>query len=134
MANVIPHLSRDGYMSNPIEMITKLFQYYIIADYSQSNTFRGNIASLKYNLYDGKTIEDKKNNIIVTLTTLYERYFSKDNVIVEVEVEDNDPIYIFNIRVEVIYNGVTYTLNNNILTSNNYIADIEAAIEDINIS
>lgn len=133
MANVIPHLSRDGWMSNPINIISKLFEYYITSEYSQSNTFRGYIASLKYDLENGKSISDKKDNITRSLKTLYERYFDIENVNVEVDLIKEDSIDIINMYVEVKFNNKTYTLNNNIKTTNNVIGDIEEAIAKIHI-
>jgi len=133
MANVIPHLSRDGWMSNPIDIISKLFEYYIASEYSQSNTFRGNVASLKYDLESGKSITEKKDNIVRSLRTMYERYYSIDDVTVEVSLTDEDPVNTININIEINYNNQTYTLNNNIKTTDNVIADIDDAIAAIHV-
>ena len=47
---VIPALTLEGWDTSPESQISKLFEYYQASDYSQSNSFIGNITSLKYTL------------------------------------------------------------------------------------
>jgi len=39
MANVVPHLSRNGFIADNDSILTKLYEYFLTSEYSQSNTY-----------------------------------------------------------------------------------------------
>ena len=60
MVKSIPHLSTTGWMKNPELIIVKLYEYFLLSDYSQSNSYLTHIASLKYILQNHSDTYDIK--------------------------------------------------------------------------
>lgn len=85
---IIPTLSTDKFISEPILKLDTLFAYFLSSDYSQSNTYRGSISSLKY-LMQKNTGDDNGliSDIISTLNTYLLRYFTEVNVYAEMKEE-----------------------------------------------
>ena len=87
ISNAIPSLSSDGFITNKNLQMTKLFGYFMAADYSQSTFFKHRVMSLKYVLAQYPKPADAALGIKTALTTLYSKYY--DKVTVYVEQEDN---------------------------------------------
>jgi len=72
----IPELSPDGFITNGPVMMLKLYEYSLSSEYSQSNVFIGNIASLKYIISEAKDASMLDQMVTESLTKMYESYFS----------------------------------------------------------
>jgi len=99
MAKAIPTLNVEGFIKDTDTMVIKLYEYFIVSEYSQSNTFRGNISSLKYILQSNTDILDIKNEIVNTLETMYGRYFDSVTAIVDVTEDGSMVNYAIDIIV-----------------------------------
>ena len=79
----LPTLSEDGWVDSPTKTMDYLFANFFATDYSQSNTFMGEVVSFSKILTD--TQGDIQSTISTTRQTLT-RYFSRyyNNVVVEV--------------------------------------------------
>jgi len=120
--DVIPNLSVDGFITDKHMMMVKLYEYFLSADYSQSNTFLGDISSLKFLINETKGAEALKDDVNRTLNKLYERYF--ETVTVDTVVTDNANSIELKVNVIAIdYDGVTYKLNENISITDNKITN-----------
>lgn len=110
MNSTLPSLTDEGFISNKNIMLGKLFQYFLASNYSQSNTFFGDISSLSYILANNVPDNKMKADIETTLVKLYSRYFDKADFVVTIEDNYTDvaPVYIEGVLVD---NGITYTLS-----------------------
>jgi O-acetylhomoserine/O-acetylserine sulfhydrylase-like pyridoxal-dependent enzyme len=81
---IVPTLSTDNFISEPILKLDVLYAYFLSSEFSQSNTYKDNISSLKYLMQ--KNTGDTSglvSDIISTLTTFLKRYFTEVNVFAE---------------------------------------------------
>lgn len=106
---VIPSLTIDGWDTNPLSQMSKLFEYYQASDYSQSNCFMGSIISLKYTLSKDIRPNILKENIEADLRKLYGKFFDTVEPIIDVQ-EEGDGIVNIIINLTTTYNAQTYTL------------------------
>ena len=81
--NAIPSLSTDGFITNKNLQMTKLFGYFMAADYSQSTFFKGKVHSLKYILAQYPNPGSAAMAIQTSLKNLYGNYYDKVNAYVE---------------------------------------------------
>ena len=72
---VIPALTLEGWDTSPESQISKLFEYYQASDYSQSNSFIGNITSLKYTLKQTRDMLQLSKLIEADIIRLYGDFF-----------------------------------------------------------
>ena len=127
----IPSLSTVGWTKNYNEIISKLYIYFVISEYSQSNSYYGKISSLKYILQNHSGVEEIKLAIQRSLTNMYIRYFKNVDVIVDVTELDNIIIYALNI-IAIADDGITYKLDRNIETdSKNTIRNLDTNIAEL---
>ena len=106
---VIPSLTIDGWDTNPLSQMSKLFEYYQASDYSQSDYFMGSIISLKYTLSKDIRPNILKENIEADLRKLYGKFFDTVEPIIDVQ-EEGDGIVNIIINLTTTYNVQTYTL------------------------
>lgn len=106
---VIPSLTIDGWDTNPLSQMSKLFEYYQASDYSQSDYFMGSIISLKYTLSKDIRPNILKENIETDLRKLYGKFFDTVEPIIDVQ-EEGDGIVNIIINLTCTYNTQTYTL------------------------
>ena len=106
---VIPSLTIDGWDTNPLSQMSKLFEYYQASDYSQSDYFMGSIISLKYTLSKDIRPNILKENIEADLRKLYGKFFDTVEPIIDVQ-EEGDGIVNIIINLTCNYNTQTYTL------------------------
>ena len=100
---IVPTLSTDNFITEPILKLDTLYAYFLSSEFSQTNTYKGNIASLKY-LMQKNTGDTSAlvSDIISTLTVFLKRYFTEVNVFAEmvditvigvsIQVKDNDGV------------------------------------------
>jgi len=130
MAGSIPHLSVEGWIKNSEQKLLKLFEYFLTSEYSQSNIYYGNIASLKYILQNATEVNEIKNDISKSLYSMYGRYFS--NVDVTVDIVEKDSVVEYYINVVVIdENNNTYRLDKSILVTDNNIKNMDDLMSGI---
>lgn len=109
MTPVIPSLTIDGWDTTPSTQMNKLFEYYQASDYSQSNTFRGKIVSLKYTLNRDIRPLVLAENIKADLNILYGCYFDTVEPDVSTKDEGNGIVNIV-INMTCIKDNETYHL------------------------
>ncbi len=100
---IVPTLSTDNFITEPILKLDTLYAYFLSSEFSQTNTYKGNIASLKY-LMQKNTGDTSAlvSDIISTLTVFLKRYFTEVNVFAEmvdvtvigvsIQVKDSDGV------------------------------------------
>lgn len=98
MIPVIPTLTVDGWDTTPLSQMSKLWEYYQASDYSQSNTFRGRIISLKYTLQTETNPERLSKAIQQDIETLYGEFFDGVTPLIEVKELEGG---IVNINVDI---------------------------------
>ena len=84
----IPSLSTDNFIYDPLIKLRNIYSYFKISEYSQSNTYLGNVISLKYLIEQNSNVSSLTGSITDNLTILFNRYFSKADVFCE--LTDND--------------------------------------------
>ena len=129
----VPTLTLDGYLDNVDLMMTKLFEYFVLSEYSQTKLFYTEIASLPYLIRiagpDNGKLEDMVKS---TLTTLYSRYWDNvtiNTIITEENKNDSKSALKIGIEIEVIVNGKTYTLNKAAETDNGSVKSVDAKLD-----
>jgi len=86
---VVPTLSGSGWLTGVAERADALLSYFLVSDYTQSNTHRGGITSLPYLIQNkSRNIFSLKEDIASALSLLLRRYF--DNASVSVELDNPD--------------------------------------------
>lgn len=100
---IVPTLSTANFITEPILKLDTLYAYFLSSEFSQTNTYKGNIASLKY-LMQKNTGDTSAlvSDIISTLTVFLKRYFTEVNVFAEmidvtvigvsIQVKDSDGV------------------------------------------
>lgn len=127
---VIPTLTIDGYDSNGATQMVKLFEYYQVADYSQSNTFYKEIVSLKktlslYNNTD-ELIDMIKDDIVKLYSTIFE------TVVPNVLIKDTENEYkLIEISIQATKGKKTYTLTKELKADNNILLYTNSTLNNI---
>lgn len=118
----IPTLTPDGWITDPANIIVKEFEYYISSNYSQSNSYYGNIRSFKYTMNKYREPNEISIHIGNDLKFIYSQYFNNVEPNVSVEIEEG----VININIDVICNyfGKIYTLNKSIKTTYDNLGDL----------
>ena len=113
--NAVPSLSSDGFITNKNLQMTKLFGYFMAADYSQSTFFKDSVYSLKYILAQYTNPATAAVAIETALKELYKKYYDKvtvfvdqqDNgggivkLMIDVQCIDNNPYKQYNLYKEI---------------------------------
>lgn len=128
MADVVPSLTRNGFISNKNEQMKKLFEYFLASDYSQSNTFSNKIASLKYIMTTYKDSSEVKREIEKALRLLYQAHFDTVSPSITVYEDASNSVIRYNINISAVHDGTTYTIDRSIDSSLANIATYEAAL------
>ena len=117
MADVIPTLTLDGFVSNKKAQMVKLFEYFLASDKSQSNVFN-NVQSLKYILTKHKNNGDIKLELDKALQELYGTHFTSVTPDVRIiDVPNTSTINIY-INVKCTYEDKTYELVREVSSTN----------------
>lgn len=133
MVNVIPSLSVNGFTRDGDLIMIKLYEYFLTSEYSQSNTFYKEIASLKYILQKHTGLEDLKVAIREALTTMYLRYFSTVTVVVTITEKSNSTTYVVDIT-STDSNGVVRKLDNTIQSVGGALINIDKTLAALHAS
>lgn len=106
MGIVVPTLSPEGWVSDPRIKANKLMAYFLVADYSQSNDFQGQVRSLAYYIQkDAKDFFSLKDDLILALRELFGRHYDQIEVGVNILTSENTPTINasrFNIDISII--------------------------------
>lgn len=95
MNSVLPSLSDEGFITNKEVIIAKLFKYFLASNYSQSNTFYGDISSLNYIIATNTPNDKMRTDLETTLIKLYGRYFDSVDFNVNIETDNTDVAKIY---------------------------------------
>ncbi len=118
----IPSLSTNGNIEDVSLSMKKLFDYFLLADYSQTFFYKGNVASLKYILGNYKNEDDLLSLLNSALTTLYERYFEEVEIdirLTSTDINSGSADIVFGIAVTT--NNIKTDLAETIIVKNNTI-------------
>jgi len=133
MNNVLPTLTLDGYLDSVEIMMTKLFEYFVTSEYSQTKLFYTNISSLPYLVRDaGPDLDKLEDSVKETLTKLYSRFWNNVTVFVNVKdkkISSTKHKTIIDIDIEVIHNNRTYTLNKSAEVTDNKVRKLDKKID-----
>lgn len=121
--------AKESYVTNPNELMAICFKDFLITDYSQTTTLRGEICSLKYILSKYIDKSEIRDSIKNTLYKLYSNYF--ENVIVMVEMDDTTSTVNYTINIAGYQNNVQYILSQVISESNKEILNFDEIIYDL---
>lgn len=106
MGIVVPTLSPEGWVTDPRIKANKLMAYFLVADYSQSNDFQGQVRSLAYYIQkDAKDFFSLKDDLILALRELFGRHYDNIEVGVNILTSENTPTISasrFNIDISII--------------------------------
>lgn len=132
MANeIIPTLDTTGWVKSTSLKLWRAYSYFITSNYTQSDTFRGSIVSLKYLIgeygYDLTILESKLEEV---LTEYLENKFDDVTVNVTMESIDEQNHYDLKFYIEVTENGKVETLEKVVNIRNNLIVDPDEKIND----
>jgi len=113
MGNILPTLTEEGFLDNPQQMLIKIYEYFLSSDYSQSVSFFGNIASLRYLVREyNDSIDTLRIEITNTLNSLMSRYWSNYEVTIEIaNYNVNSVSYTIKTEIVVVINGERISLN-----------------------
>lgn len=128
----IPVLSVTGWETNKKAIMIKLFEYFVTSDYGQSNTFKGDVQSLKYLVAAYTAKADLRTAIIDSLTKMYKNYFKSATVSVTVDDPDTSSVITFTIDITCTDdNNTPYILSQTISESGGVLLNIDNIIEDL---
>lgn len=99
--DVIPSLTVEGFITNKRTQISKIVEYFLASDKSQSNTFYGKVYSLKGILQEYSSPSDIASAIKSQLTEMYLHHFDSVEVLTDVS-EDMTHKGVYNIKVDII--------------------------------
>ena len=126
MGCAVPSLTTDGFITNKRLMISKIWDYILASDYSQSNIFYGKVTSLKHILATNTPPFGVKDALAKYLNTCFKKYFETVNVEINVIDTGNDSTFKVEIAVALTDdNGKTYHLYDEIQYTNGKIENYE---------
>lgn len=126
----IPTLTIDGYDTNGATQMVKLFEYYQVADYSQSNTFHGEIVSLRKTLSKYDNVDELVEMIKADLEKLYSTIF--DKVIPNVKIKETDKeLKLFEIDIKATRGGKTFTLTKELTAKENILVSTNSVLNNV---
>ena len=129
MNSCLPTLSEEGFVTNKNVLIGKLFKYFLASNYSQSNTFYGDISSLNWIIANNIPDEKLKADLETALVKLYGRYFDKVNFTISIDTDETDV-------AQVCIEGViqdednTYTLSKVVAVQGTTIVNFENLLDE----
>jgi len=134
MSSTVPCLSRSGWVTDTITKMKLVFIYFLTSRYSQSNTFKGKITSLKHIVNNFNDPLDLKREIKESLEIMYLNYFDEVEVTVSFKylTEDNTNS---NMTIDVVVteeDGTTVDLSQGLELQGTNLANLYEAIEEIN--
>lgn len=131
MKSSIPTLTIDGFVDNPKLKMSKIFEYFLLADYSQSSIFQGDVSSFKYIMATNSLDLEIVDAMESTLTRLFERYYDSASVDVRVETNPDTNTQYLKINVVVTNNGEKYYLYREIQYTNGRIDKMSDRVDEL---
>jgi len=116
MVNNVYSLDTVGTISHPKLKLERLVQYFIIADFSQTHFYQGQVASLKYIM--NNSIEDIEEECGLALDRMLSSYFEEVKVETSLGLTDNESVKALNISISVVDNGKSYLFDKDIYLVN----------------
>ena len=133
MANALPTLTIKGFITDENLMMSKLYEYFLTTQYSQSMLYSDNIESydrvIKDNIVIRKELENDLHNSIYNL---YSKYFTDVEPIIKLIEYDknNNPVYKVNIEISCKgRNGGLLTLSKSLTIENEKISEIAEILD-----
>lgn len=130
MSTAIPHLSINGWISDNSTKMTKLYEYFLTSEHSQSNTFINKIASLKYIIQKHAGTSEIESVIKSSLYNMYIRYYKEVTVIITTVVNDDSVTYSTDISA-VDFDNKVNKLSNNINVSGSNILNMDTLMSNL---
>lgn len=131
MKSSIPSLTLDGWIDNKHLQIRKIWEYFMTSEYSQTNTFIGDICSLKYILATSIPEVNLVSNVEAALRRMYSKYFDNVNVDVILDQDTDITKYILKISISCVDDDQTYYLNRELAYSNGKIDRYENLLDEL---
>lgn len=134
MSIPLARLDSAGWVTSAPEKAATLFEYYLRSEHSQSNMFRGKVASLPYTLSLGlHNFVTLENHIQSELTNMFTPWFDSSEIRVSVDaakaIDDPDLIeYGIMISGTVGENGRQYPLNRILTIRDNQIVAVQETL------
>lgn len=129
----VPTLTLNGYVADVDLMISKLFEYFLLSEYSQTKLFYTEISSLPYLIRDaGSDTEKLESSVRDTLITMYSRFWREVEVVTGIQdtnKADNKSNYRINIDIKVTVGGIVHTLIKSALVDKGGIKNIDKKID-----
>lgn len=86
---VMPSLSEDGWVNDPLQIADYLMSHFFLSEYSQTALFPKQVSSLPYIIFEHQgNPNNTAEKIKSVLTTYFSRYFN--NVVVQTGYRDDD--------------------------------------------
>jgi len=106
---ILPILGGSGWSDDPDTQIAELFAHALVADYSQSTEFTGQVTSIPYIIAKNqKTPNRMSGELEAALNIYYSRYFTTTDITVGY-IDTKDGNYNLRIYIKVTLNGVSYS-------------------------
>jgi len=120
MTTTLPMLSGEGWLQDPTIIMTRLFSHMFLTDYSQSNTYRGNVTSLQYILSQhGQDSTELTSAVEKAVKIYYSRYFSNVDVSFRLNETASDGAKMaFDLHISGSWEGERYDLQRTLQADN----------------
>lgn len=118
MSKTLPVLGSEGWLKDPEQTMVRLFTDMFLTDYSQSNIYHGQVASLQYYL---TTLNGDPIAITEAVERMLNRYYGRyfDSVTALFKHDDSiETELAFDLSVEAYRDGVRYDLSRRVITDN----------------
>lgn len=133
MAKVLPTLSTKGFISDENIIMSKLYEYFLTTQNSQSLLYGDDIESydkiIKNNIVVHKELENDLNNSIYNL---YSKYFTDVEPDVKLKEHDINGNSVYKVKIEVSCKGknnTTLTLSKSLTIDNGKISEIAEVLD-----
>jgi len=112
MATILPTLSTSGWLKTPKQIMSKMLVDCLLANYSQSSIFRGNITSIPYL---AATYQKNPDLMVAETDIALKKYFERVFSVVTIEVthelkNDNVSTYDLYVTVSIVEKGQSHSL------------------------
>ena len=133
MIKVLPTLTTKGFISDENLMMTKLYEYFLTTQYSQSVLYSGNIESydkvVKNNVVIQKELE---NDLHDSIYNIYSKYFTDVEPMVKLIDHDINGNSVYKVNIEVTCkgrDGATLSLSKSLTMNDGKINEIAEVMD-----
>lgn len=130
MKSSVPSLTIDGFITNKRSQMSKIWEYFLASEFSQSNIFHGGISSFKYIMATNKPSNELITDLEQKIKSLFQRYY--DTAIVDVDMKLDDKTNTHYVTIAVACkddDGKTYHLAKEIAYTNGKIENFEREVD-----